>query len=108
MAARLGMLGTALQMYKVDQGRYPDSLEALQSGKNAYIQNVPCDHTGRPLLYFGSVGPREIMAAASAPLRGQRAALLGDASVRNMPEPEFQKRIAEQRGRKKAAETLQH
>jgi hypothetical protein len=100
---QMRMLYTALQMYQLDKGEYPDSLEELWSGENRYVRQEPRDNQGRPFIYYRTAGPQEIMLAASGPQRGQRNVVMGDGSAHAMPEHEFQRRIREQKMQPEAA-----
>ena len=50
--ADIATLGQAMEMYRLDNMRYPPSLEALAqprpSGGGAYVRNLPQDPWGRP------------------------------------------------------------
>ena len=50
--ADIATLGQALEMYRLDNSRYPPSLEALSQprpgGGGSYVRNLPNDPWGRP------------------------------------------------------------
>lgn len=52
--AQIAGIKTALEMYKVDNGNYPQQLSVLvvdSSGKGAYLKNLPKDAWGRDYVY---------------------------------------------------------
>ncbi len=103
MQAELRTLYQAVQMYQSDNGRYPDSLDALWSGDRNYIRE---DHGNRlrgTCRYYGHGDRNHIMMSSAMPIRGRRVILLGDGSSMTVPEAEFQERMHRQREQRQKA-----
>ena len=96
MISELRQLHMALEMYYVDNGAYPDSLDVLWSGDGKYLQREPRSSDGAPFEYYpGAEGPEDILIAAGAPSRGLRIVLKKDGSIERMPELRFRQLTAD-------------
>jgi len=49
--ADVSSIGTAVQLYNMNEGKYPASLSALQEGNDPYMQSLPKDPWGKDYQY---------------------------------------------------------
>ncbi len=49
--ADVSSIGTALQLYNMNEGKYPASLSALMEGNDPYMQSIPKDPWGKDYQY---------------------------------------------------------
>ncbi len=87
----LRSVGVGLQMYKIEHGKFPPSLEMLWTGSQPYLSRPARDHRDRPFHYFGpDVQLQKIIAASTAPFSGVRQVLYPDGKVKSIPESKYQ------------------
>jgi hypothetical protein len=97
MMSELRQVYMALEMYYVDNGEYPDSLDVLWSGEGKYLQREPRSPDGAPFEYYPSAtDPEDILIATGARIQGLRLVLMKDGSTRRIPESSFRRRTTKE------------